>query len=305
MILLQTTPEVPIVNINDSLKNVTEYAVQQLRENPQGFFEELGHDALMFGIKVLVALLIYFIGAWVIRQVKKMQQRRFERRKTDPTVASFVSSATSFALTLLLIVITIGTLGVDTTSLAALLAAGGMAIGMALSGTVQNFAGGIMILAFRPFKVGDWISAQGFQGTVTAVSIVNTKIRTADNREVVLPNGTLSNGVIDNYSALPLRRVDLTISVAYGTDAQECIDLLTDILKADERVLDATTEGALDPRVTLKSLNESDISFAVRGYVRNDDFWDVTFSLNQVIYTELPKHGIQFAYPHVDVTMVK
>lgn len=305
MILLQTTPEVPIVNINDSLKNVTEYAVQQLRENPQGFFEELGHDALMFGIKVLVALLIYFIGAWVIRQVKKMQQRRFERRKTDPTVASFVSSATSFALTVLLIVITIGTLGVDTTSLAALLAAGGMAIGMALSGTVQNFAGGIMILAFRPFKVGDWISAQGFQGTVTAVSIVNTKIRTADNREVVLPNGTLSNGVIDNYSALPLRRVDLTISVAYGTDAQECIDLLTDILKADERVLDATTEGALDPRVTLKSLNESDISFAVRGYVRNDDFWDVTFSLNQVIYTELPKHGIQFAYPHVDVTMVK
>ena len=305
MILLQTTPEVPIVNINDSLKNVTEYAVQQLRENPQGFFEELGHDALMFGIKVLVALLIYFIGAWVIRQVKKMQQRRFKRRKTDPTVASFVSSATSFALTVLLIVITIGTLGVDTTSLAALLAAGGMAIGMALSGTVQNFAGGIMILAFRPFKVGDWISAQGFQGTVTAVSIVNTKIRTADNREVVLPNGTLSNGVIDNYSALPLRRVDLTISVAYGTDAQECIDLLTDILKADERVLDATTEGALDPRVTLKSLNESDISFAVRGYVRNDDFWDVTFSLNQVIYTELPKHGIQFAYPHVDVTMVK
>ncbi len=305
MILLQTTPEVPIVNINDSLKNVTEYAVQQLRENPQGFFEELGHDALMFGIKVLVALLIYFIGAWMIRQVKKMQQRRFERRKTDPTVASFVSSATSFALTVLLIVITIGTLGVDTTSLAALLAAGGMAIGMALSGTVQNFAGGIMILAFRPFKVGDWISAQGFQGTVTAVSIVNTKIRTADNREVVLPNGTLSNGVIDNYSALPLRRVDLTISVAYGTDAQECIDLLTDILKADERVLDATTEGALDPRVTLKSLNESDISFAVRGYVRNDDFWDVTFSLNQVIYTELPKHGIQFAYPHVDITMVK
>ena len=305
MILLQTTPEVPIVNINDSLKNATEYAVQQLRENPQGFFEELGHDALMFGIKVLVALLIYFIGAWVIRQVKKMQQRRFEHRKTDPTVASFVSSATSFALTVLLIVITIGTLGVDTTSLAALLAAGGMAIGMALSGTVQNFAGGIMILAFRPFKVGDWISAQGFQGTVTAVSIVNTKIRTADNREVVLPNGTLSNGVIDNYSALPLRRVDLTISVAYGTDAQECIDLLTDILKADERVLDATTEGALDPRVTLKSLNESDISFAVRGYVRNDDFWDVTFSLNQVIYTELPKHGIQFAYPHVDVTMVK
>ena len=306
MFLFQITlPELPPVNLNDSLKNATVYAVQQLRTNPQAFFEDLGHDALMFGVKVLVALVIYFLGAWVIRRIRNIQQRRFERRKTDPTIASFVTSATTFGLTLLLIIITIGTLGVDTTSLAALLAAGGMAIGMALSGTVQNFAGGIMILAFRPFKVGDWISAQGYQGTVTGVSIVNTKIKTADNREVVLPNGALSNGVIDNYTTLSLRRVDLTVSVAYGTDAQECIDLLMDILKSDERILDSQTEGAKDPMVALKSLNESDISFAVRGFVKNDDFWDVTFSLNKRIYTQLPEHGIQFAYPHLDVTMVK
>ena len=305
MFLLQTTsPNLPPVNINDSIKNATEAAIQQIRTNPQAFLEDLGHDALMFAVKVLVALIIYFLGAWIISKVNKLQKRRFQRRKTDPTVASFVSSATKFGLTLLLIIITIGTLGVDTTSLAALLAAGGMAIGMALSGTVQNFAGGIMIVAFRPFKVGDWISAQNYQGTVTSVSIVNTKIRTADNREVILPNGILSNGVIDNYSALDLRRIDLTISVEYGTDAQECIDLLLSLLKADERILDSSTKGANDPMVVLKSMNDNDISFAVRGFVKNADFWDVTFSLNKIIYTELPKHNIQFAYPHMDVTLL-
>ncbi len=304
MLLLQST-EVPVINVNDSLKVHTEEAIQQLQTDPVGFFQDLGHDALIFGIKVLAALLIYFIGAWVIRRVKSGMQRRFKRRKTDPTAASFISSAVSFGLTLLLIIITVGTLGVDTSSLAALLAAGGMAIGMALSGTVQNFAGGLMILAFKPFKVGDWIAAQGFQGTVTAVTIVNTKIKTIDNREVVLPNGALSNGVIDNFSTLPLRRIDMVVSVAYGTKADECIALILNILKSDSRILDSSTTGADDPFVALKTLNSSDISFVVRGFVKNEDFWATTFDLNKRIYTELPEHGIQFAYPHVDVTMVK
>lgn len=304
MLLLQST-EVPVINVNDSLKVHTEEAIQQLQTDPVGFFQDLGHDALIFGIKVLAALLIYFIGAWVIRRVKSGMQRRFVRRKTDPTAASFISSAVSFGLTLLLIIITVGTLGVDTSSLAALLAAGGMAIGMALSGTVQNFAGGLMILAFKPFKVGDWIAAQGFQGTVTAVTIVNTKIKTIDNREVVLPNGALSNGVIDNFSTLPLRRIDMVVSVAYGTKADECIAIILSILKSDSRILDSSTTGADDPFVALKTLNSSDISFVVRGFVKNEDFWATTFDLNKRIYTELPEHGIQFAYPHVDVTMVK
>lgn len=304
MLLLQST-EVPVINVNDSLKVHTEEAIQQLQTDPVGFFQDLGHDALIFGIKVLAALLIYFIGAWVIRRVKSGMQRRFKHRKTDPTAASFISSAVSFGLTLLLIIITVGTLGVDTSSLAALLAAGGMAIGMALSGTVQNFAGGLMILAFKPFKVGDWIAAQGFQGTVTAVTIVNTKIKTIDNREVVLPNGALSNGVIDNFSTLPLRRIDMVVSVAYGTKADECIALILSILKSDSRILDSSTTGADDPFVALKTLNSSDISFLVRGFVKNEDFWATTFELNKRIYTELPEHGIQFAYPHVDVTMVK
>ncbi|MBQ8100488.1 MAG: mechanosensitive ion channel family protein [Paludibacteraceae bacterium] len=302
MIFLQAI-QPPVINVNDSLREHTQNMIQQLQTDPEGYFANLGHQALIFGLKVLAALLIYFIGAWLIRQIKKWQQRGFERKNTDPTVASFIASATSFSLTLLLIVVTVGTLGVDTTSLAALLAAGGMAIGMALSGTVQNFAGGLMILAFKPFKVGDWIAAQGYAGTVTAVTITNTKIRTIDNREVVLPNGALSNGVIDNYSTLPIRRIDMTVSVAYGTDAQQCIDLLLSMLREEPLVLDSTTQGADNPFVALKTLNESDISFVVRAFVKNEDFWTVTFNLNKRIYTELPQHGIQFAYPHVDITL--
>lgn len=306
MIFLQAqVSEEAVIAANDSLKVHAENMFNMLQTNPEGAFHIFVQHATVFGLKVLAALLIYLVGAWVIRRIGKLQERRFQRRKTDPTVASFTKSATTFCLSLLLIVVTIGTLGVDTTSIAALLAAGGMAIGMALSGTVQNFSGGIMILVFRPFKVGDWISAQGYAGRVTSVSIVATKIKTIDNREVVLPNGALSNGVIDNYSTLPIRRIDMTVSVAYGTDAQKCTDLLMSMLQEEELILDDTTEGAENPFVALKTLNASDISFVVRAFVKNDDFWTVTFNLNKRIYTELPEHGINFAYPHVDVTLKK
>lgn len=306
MLLLQSQiNEEELKAARDSLKLYTENMVHMLKTDPEAALHTFVQQAVVFGLKVLVALLIYAIGVWIIRRIGRLQDRQFSRRGTDPTVATFTKSATMFALSVLLIIITVGTLGIDTTSIAALLAAGGMAVGMALSGTVQNFAGGIMILVFRPFKVGDWISAQGYAGHVTSVSIVSTKIKTIDNREVILPNGTLSNGVIDNYSALPIRRIDMLVSVAYGTDAQQCIDLLTSMLKEEPLIIDSTTEGAEDPFVALKTLNNSDISFVVRAFVKNEDFWTVTFALNQRIYTELPQHGIQFAYPHVDVTITK
>lgn len=306
MFLLQTPiNEEKLQAANDSIKAYTEMMVSMLQSDPQEALRMFIHQAVTFGLKVLVAIIVYIIGAWLIRRVTHWQEKRFERRTTDPTVASFIKSATTFGLSVMLILVTIGTLGIDTTSFAALLAAGGMAIGMALSGTVQNFAGGIMILVFRPFKVGDWISAQGYAGHVTSVSIVATKIKTIDNREVVLPNGALSNGVIDNYSTLPIRRIDMLVSVAYGTDAQQCIDLLLSMLREHPLIIDSSTEGAEDPLVALKTLNESDISFVVRAFVKNEDFWTVTYALNQRIYTELPEHGIQFAYPHMDVTITK
>ena len=263
--------------------------------------QDILQTAVQFGIKVLAALAIYIVGAWFIRCIKKLLNKIFEKKKTEKTVASFIISLVTLILTALLIVAAIGALGINTTSFAALLAAVGVALGMALSGTVQNFAGGIIILVFKPFKAGDYIEAQGFGGFVKEVNILNTRLITRDNKEIVLANGTLANGNVTNFSTRPIRRVDRTISVAYGTDAQECIDALVDIMKEDPRILDSSTPGAADPFAGLDVQNNSDITFVVRAWVNTPDYWAVYFDLNKRMYTELPKKGIHFAYPHLDV----
>ena len=200
---------------------------ETLATDPEAALHQLVHDGIEFGLKVLAALAIYIVGAWIIRRVKKAQKKRFERRHTDPTLASFTQSFTSVVLTVLILVLAISALGINTTSLAALLAAGGMAIGMALSGTLQNFAGGIMLLAFKPFRVGDFIEAQGYSGTVTELTIVSTHITLPDNRRVIMPNGVLSNGSINNYTRNPLRRIEWNIGFAYGADEKtvQSVDL--------------------------------------------------------------------------------
>lgn len=304
MTLLQTTidPEV-IINMNDSIKNAADSMLAKAKNDPATFLQELGQAFIDFSLKLLAALIIYAVGAWIIRRIKKWLNRLFIKRGTEKTLASFISSLVSITLTILLIVITISTLGINTTSLAALLAAGGMAIGMALSGTVSNFAGGIMILAFKPFKVGDFINAQGYSGTVQSVSIVNTKVLTTDNRLVVIPNGALSNGNIDNYTALPLRRLDIEVNVEYGTDADHCIELLNRIISEEPRIIDSSVPGAKDPFVALLSMNDSNISFITRSWLKAEDYWSVKFDLNKKIYTLLPKEGIQFAYPQLNVTI--
>lgn len=308
MILFDVVSALPTdslaVAATDSLRSVADAFWAKVQTNPEAIWHDMLTGFLHFCVKVLIALLVYFIGAWLIKKLKQLLQRVFVRRKTEATIASFLTSLTTILSTAVLIIITVSTLGVDTTSLAAILAAGGMAVGMALSGTVQNFAGGIMLLVFKPFKVGDFIAAQGLSGTVTALSIVNTKIRTVDNREIVVPNGALSNGNIDNYSAHELRRVEWQVSVAYGVDAEACKACIRSILCADARVLDASTPLAQDPFVALSSLNANDITFIARAWVRTPDYWDAYFAINQALYTLLPQHGFEFAYPHMDVTML-
>ena len=283
----------------------TRAALQQFGElvakDPNTALRTLGQNALQFGLKVLAAVAIYIVGAWLIKRIKKGLQKMFEKRKTDRAMASFISSFISIALTVILIIVVIGTLGINTTSLAALLAAGGMAIGMALSGTLQNFAGGLMIMAFKPFKAGDYIEAQGYAGVVTEVTIVGTHLTTIDNRKVVLPNGALSNGNIVNYSSFPLRRIDLPVSVEYGTDAARCREALLAIVREDPRILDAQTPGAADPFVAVQKLSESSVNFIVRAWVKGADYWPASFELNERIYTELPQAGIKFPFPQLDV----
>lgn len=313
-----TNPTVPVIPA-DSVHEQMQQALSMLTSDPTTFWTQLAQQALHFGLKVLAALLIYILGMWLIGRVKLLLQKVFERKQTERTLATFITSFASIMMTIILVIVSVGTLGVDTTSLAALLAAGGMAIGMALSGTVQNFAGGIMLLVFQPFKSGDFIEAQGVKGTVMETSIFSTKVLTTDNRMVVLPNGSLSNGVIDNYSAQELRRVEWQVSVEYGCESQPCMDLILQMLSEDERILGSEDKRPQlkksvgvklgnapipDPFVGLLSLNSNDITFVVRAWVKTEDYWDVFFKYNQLFYDELPKHGFGFAYPHMDVTLL-
>ena len=327
-ILLQTLTAEQIQQRQDSIREGAKQMVQFAKEDPHGFLEVAKDTLLSFGIKVLAALAIFVVGILLLKWIRSLLNRRFERRNTEPTIASFVISFINISVITLLIVVCVSTLGVDTTSLAALLAAGGLAIGMALSGTVQNFAGGIMLLAFKPFKAGDLIEAQGTLGKVVEVNITATKVLTLDNQVVILPNGALSNGIIHNYNGRPLRRVEWLVSVSYGVDAAKCKEAILNIVKSDKRVLQETTDmDALyqelkitsyqlstvnyrmdaipAPFVALKSLNANDITFVVRAWVRANDYWDVFFGLQERFYTELPPQGFTFAYPHVDVTMIK
>ena len=295
--LLQAAP-VDSIDVQEQLAVVAE----KLSTTPvTTLVSELLDKAVSFGLKVLAALAIYLVGAWIIRKIKGMVARIFERKKTEAAIASFVQSIISIALTVVLIIITIGAVGVDTSSLAALLAGGGMAIGMALNGTVQNFAGGIMIIAFKPFKAGDYIQAQGYEGTVSEVSIVSTKLITVDNKVIILPNGALSNGSINNFSESRLRRVDWTVNVEYGSSVEETKELLMSLLKSDIRILNVAKDAPADPFVALGELSESSVKFYMRGWVHTADYWDVNFQMNEKIYTELPKHGIKFPYAQMDV----
>ena len=326
-VLLQTLTAEQIQQRRDSIHNGARQMIAYAKEDPEGFWEIFVDKVTQFGIKVLAALLIFIVGIILIRWIQSLLKRMFDRKKTEPTIASFVTSFISISMTVLLVIISVSTLGIDTTSLAALLAAGGLAIGMALSGTVQNFAGGLMLLAFKPFKAGDFIEAQGTTGKVVEVNITATKILTPDNRVVILPNGALSNGVINNFNGRPLRRVEWQVSVSYGVDAKACKNAILAILNSDERVLPADTDmkelytelnitayqlstvnyrmdAIPAPFVALKSLNENDITFVARAWVRGTDYWDVFFTIQERFYTELPPQGFTFAYPHMDVTML-
>lgn len=308
----------------DSLREGARQMIEFAKTDPNGFWQIFKDTMISFGLKVAAALIIFVVGIWLIRWVKTGLKRMFTRRKTEKTIASFVTSFASISLTVLLIVVSVSTLGIDTTSLAALLAAGGLAIGMALSGTVQNFAGGIMLLVFKPFRAGDFIEAQGITGKVVEVNITATKILTPDNRVVILPNGALSNGTINNFNGRPLRRVEWLVSVEYGVDADACKQTIINMMAEETRILQADTDmkklykelnvsayqlstvnyrvdAIPAPFVALKSLNASDITFVVRAWVRAVDYWDVFFAMQERFYTELPQHGFGFAYPHVEI----
>ena len=279
-----------VENIGETIGELADMPVRDIL----GFLAE---NAMSIGLKVLAAIIIYAVGAWLIQRIKRLLKKILVKRNVEASLSSFTLSFVSITLTILLLLITVQTLGVDTSSIVALIAGSGLAIGMALSGTLQNFAGGIMILFFKPFKVGDYIETQGYSGTVHSIQITTTVIKTTDNKTVVLPNGGLSGSIINNYSTSEKRRCDWDISIEYGSDIDLAKSALMEIVNRNEKVLQEPEK----PFVALKSLADSAIIVTCRVWVKREDYWDVFYTVNEEIYKELPKRGIGFPYPQLDV----
>ena len=254
---------------------------------------DLGIEA---GKSIIIAVVTYFVGKTLISLVNRMLSGMMERRNVDPAIQSFAKSLANILLMILLAISVVSALGVNTTSFAALLASGGVAVGMALSGNLQNLAGGIVILLFRPFKVGDYIEAQGTGGTVGEIQIFHTILTTSDNKKIYLPNGALSSGNITNYSKEPLRRVDFTVAVEYGEDIDKVRKALKDILDKDERVLQEPA-----PVIVLGALADSSVNITVRVWVKSENYWNVFFQTNETIYNEFNRQGINFPYPQLTI----
>ena len=295
----QASPAEPLI-IPDSVQkaNLAQTIDKVVNMDYREFFTGILNDAVWILLKLLLAVAIYMIGRWIVRRIVLLLDVAFERRKVDISLRMFVRNAVKVVFTLLLILIVVQTLGVNVTSVIALFSAATLAIGMALSGTAQNFAGGVMILVMKPYRVGDFISAQGQSGTVREIKLFSTVITTGDNQTIYIPNNSIATAIIDNYSTADQRRVDWTIGISYGDDVDVARKALLETLAADSRVL---ADPA--PVVWVAALADSSVNLTVRAWVRNADYWDVFFQYNERFYKLLPEHGISFPFPQVDVHM--
>ncbi len=276
--------------------SATEAGILKLRDLV-GQLVSWGVDA---GGRILGALIIFIVGRFLIALVRKFVAKMLARRHIDAGIQSFVKSLVNILLTVLLIVAVIGKLGIETTSFAALLASAGVAIGMALSGNLQNFAGGLIILLLRPYKVGDWIESQGVGGTVREIQIFHTILTTADNKVIYIPNGALSSGTVVNYSQEDTRRVEWIIGVEYGENFDKVEETTRRLLAADKRILPAP-----EPFLALHALDASSVNVVIRVWVKTEDYWGVYFDINRSIYEAYNKAGIGFPFPQLTVHSAK
>ena len=249
-----------------------------------------------YGPSVLAALIIFVVGWTVAKVIRGVLRRALNRAGFDETLGVFLSRLAYMLLLAFVVIVTIQKLGVDTTSFAALIAAGGLAIGLALQSSLSNFASGVMLIALRPFKVGDFIEAGGTSGKVTAIAVFATELVTGDNKKVIIPNSAIASGTITNYSAMDTRRIDLVVGVGYDADLRQARKILENILSDESRVL---TEPA--PLVAVSNLGESSVDFVVRPWVKAADYWPVTFDLNERIKLRLDDEGISIPFPQHDV----
>jgi len=249
-----------------------------------------------YGPKVIGALLIYIIGSWIIKKIIGVSRNAMSKSKYDDSLQRFLLNLTAWALRIFLIIIVISQLGVNVTTFAAVLAAAGLAVGLALQGSLSNFAGGVLIMIFKPYRIGDLIEAQGVLGAVKEIEIFTTKLVTPQNKLAIVPNGAMANGNIINYTAEGKIRVDVEIGIDYGEDIKKTKEVLMSVLTTNEKVL---KEPA--PSVNVSELADSSINFAVRPFAKPEHYWDVYFSTVEDCKVALDKAGIEIPYPHLQI----
>lgn len=298
---LATEAPAPLI-VPDSIQkaNFVE-AVQKLANlDVKEILHDLVGQAVWIVIKLLIALAVYYIGRWVLHRIVRLVERAMERRQVDVSLRSFTLNTIRAVFLLLLLLIVVSTLGVNVTSLIAVASAATLAIGMALSGTAQNFAGGVMIMLMKPYRVGDYISAQGQSGTVREIKLFSTVITTTDNQTIYIPNNSIATAIIDNYSTAEHRRVDWTVGISYGDDVDAARGAILAMLKGDPRILPDP-----EPVVWVAALADSSVNLTIRCWTQNADYWNVFYEYNERFYKELPRHGISFPFPQMDVHLKK
>jgi len=253
-----------------------------------------------WGLNIGLALIIFIIGKYVVNLISKLIVKVLTRSNLDSMLVNFIASITKTIMLLFVVIAAMDQLGINTTSLVALLGAAGLAVGLALQSSLQNFASGVMLIIFRPFTAGDFVEAAGISGTVEKISMFSSTLKTGDNREIIVPNGSIYGGVITNYSARTTRRIDMIIGIGYESDIKLARDTLQEIISADSRIL---AEPA--PLIAVAELADSSVNFAVRPWVNSADYWGVKFDLNEKIKITFDEKGISIPYPQMDVHVTK
>jgi small conductance mechanosensitive channel len=259
-------------------------------------FDQLYTWLITNGTRFLGAILFLIIGFWLVKIIVNQTSKVLLKRNIDAGLVTFMKSFFGIALKILIVISVMGMVGIQMTSFIAILGAAGLAVGLAFQGTLSNFAGGVMLLIFKPFKVGDFIEAQGYSGTVSEIQIFNSILKTVDNKTIIIPNGAIANGSMVNYTAQLTRRVDWKFGVAYGTDYKHVKQIITDIIINDPRVLK-------DPAlfIGLAEMADSSINIVARAWTKTEDYWDVMLDVNEKIYYTFNKEGIEIPFPQMDV----
>ena len=253
-----------------------------------------------YGPKVIGALAVLIIGLWVIKLITKGFGQMTRKKDMDPSLQGFLKSIISVILKILLFISVMGMVGIEATSFIAIVGAFGLAVGLAMQGTLQNFAGGVMILLFKPYKSGDFIDGAGHMGTVKEIKIFTTTLNTPDNKLIIIPNAQLSNSSLTNFSAMETRRVDFTFGIGYGDDYDKAKKVLLDLISADDRIMEDP-----EPFIALKELGDSSVNIVVRVWAKGADYWGIFFDMNENVYKTFSKEGLNIPFPQMDVHLIK